>query len=92
MDSNTVTSSDLISGMLNEARRLGLSETTIWRGWGPPANSVATYYREKGLCKYSSDVTEEYLMLYGHRYESDSRCCSIRHPRRRLWKDGNIVP
>ena len=70
MDSNTVTISELISGMLNEARRLGLSETTIWRGWGPPANSVATYYREKGLCKYSSDVTEEYLMLYEHRYES----------------------
>ena len=41
MDSNTVTISELISGMLAEARRLGMSEATIWREWEPKTNDVA---------------------------------------------------
>lgn len=70
MDSNTVTISELISGMLSEARRLGLSESTLWRDWEPKANSVAVYYRERGLCIYSPEVTEEYLKLCEQRYEA----------------------
>ena len=49
MDSNTVTISELISGMLAEARRLGMSEATSWRDWEPKANSVVMYYRKRGL-------------------------------------------
>ena len=64
MDSNTVTISELISGMLAEARRLGMSESTIWRDWEPKANSVVMFYRKRGLCVYSSEVTEEYLNHY----------------------------
>ena len=45
MDSKTVTISELVSGMLSEARRLGMSESTLWRNWEPKANSVAVYYR-----------------------------------------------
>ncbi len=63
MDSKTVTISKLISGMLSEARRLGMNESTLWRNWEPKANSVAVYYREKGLCIYSLEVTEEYLKV-----------------------------
>lgn len=70
MDSKTVTISELISGMLSEARRLGMSESTLWRNWEPKANSVAMYYRERGLCTYSSEVTEEYLKLCEQRYEA----------------------
>ena len=40
MDSNTVTISELISRILAEARRLGMSEATIWRDWEPKANCV----------------------------------------------------
>lgn len=69
MESNTVTISELVSGMLSEARRLGMSESTLWRNWEPKANSVAVYYRERGLCIYSSEVTEEYLRLCERRYE-----------------------
>lgn len=70
MDSKTVTISELVSGMLSEARRLGMSESTLWRNWEPKANSVAVYYRERGLCIYSSEVTEEYLRLCEQRYEA----------------------
>lgn len=70
MDSNAMTISELISGMLSEARRLGMSEPTIWREWEPKANSVAAYYRRRGLCVYSSEVTEEFLKQYEKRYEA----------------------
>lgn len=68
MDSNTVTISELISGMLAEVRRLGMSKATIWREWEPKANSVVMYYRKRGLCVYSSEVTEEYLKSCEQRY------------------------
>lgn len=70
MDSKTVTISELVSGMLSEARRLGLSESTIWRNWEPKVNSVAVYYRERGLCIYSPEITEEYLGLCEQRYDA----------------------
>ncbi len=70
MDSKAVTISELVSGMLSEARRLGMSESTLWRNWEPKANSVAVYYRERGLCIYSPEVTEEYLKLCEQRYET----------------------
>lgn len=70
MESNTVTISELISGMLSEARRLGMSETTIWQDWTPRANAVVNFYRKRGLCAYSSEVTEEYLRSCEQRYEA----------------------
>lgn len=70
MDPNAMTISELISGILSEARRLGMSEPTIWREWEPKANSVAAYYRRRGLCVYSSEVTEEFLKQYEQRYEA----------------------
>ncbi len=70
MDSKAVTISELVSGMLSEARRLGMSESTLWRNWEPKVNSVAVYYRERGLSIYSPEVTEEYLKLCEQRYET----------------------
>lgn len=70
MDSNAVTISELISGMLSEARRLGMSESTVWRNWEPRMNSIAVYYRERKLCIYSLEVTDEYLKLQERRCES----------------------
>lgn len=70
MDSKAVTISELVSGMLSEARRLGVSESTLWRSWEPKANSVAVYYRERGLCIYSPEITEKYLRLCEQRYEA----------------------
>ena len=70
MDTKSVTISELISGMLSEARRLGFSEYTVWRGWVPKANAVAVYYREKGVCENSAEVTEEYHNLCEQRYRN----------------------
>lgn len=84
MDSNAVTISELISGMLFEARRLGLSEPTIWRDWEPKANSLAMYYRRRGLCVYSSEVTEEYLNLCEQRYEAGELAYSTLHQIRQI--------
>lgn len=70
MESNTMTISELISGILSKARRLGMSEPTIWREWEPKANSVAVYYRRRELCVYSSEVTDEFLKQYELRYEA----------------------
>lgn len=84
MDSNAVTISELISGMLFEARRLGLSEPNIWRDWEPKANSLAMYYRRRGLCVYSSEVTEEYLNLCEQRYEAGELAYSTLHQIRQI--------
>ena len=69
MDSQTVTISELVSGMLSEAQRLGMSEATLWRNWEPKANAVAEFCRERRLHIYSSEVTEEYLKACERRYE-----------------------
>lgn len=84
MDSNTVTISELISGMLAEARRLGMSESTIWRDWEPKANSVVMFYRKRGLCVYSSEVTEEYLKSCEQRYEAGELAYSSLHQIRQV--------
>ncbi|MGM9584601.1 MAG: hypothetical protein ACI3V1_03585 [Faecousia sp.] len=84
MDSNTVTISELISGMLSEARRLGMSEATIWRDWKPKANSVVMYYRKRGLCVYSSEVIEEYLKSCEQRYEAGELAYSSLHQIRQI--------
>lgn len=70
MDSNTVTISEVVSGMLSEARRLGISEATLWRNWEPKANAVASYCRERGMLIYNPAVTEEYLKACERKYQA----------------------
>ena len=88
MEFNTVTISELASGMLNEARRLGFSESTLWQSWGSKTNSVIAYYRKRGLYAYSPETTEDYLLSCEQRYEagelSHSTIQTIRQIIRRL--------
>jgi site-specific recombinase XerD len=70
MCSDKATISEVISGMLNEARRLGFSESSLWKSWIPMTNSVEAYYRRRGLCTYSSEITDQYLRLHEKRYKA----------------------
>ena len=82
MEGRKVTITELVSGMIAEARRLGLSESTLWMSWMPKANAVAVYYRKKGLCEYSSAVTEEYLNVCEQRYANgEFSYCTMQHIR-----------
>lgn len=57
MSKNPVTINEMISQMLSEARRLGYSETTIWRNLFPRLRSVAVYYGKKGIAVYDPETT-----------------------------------
>ncbi len=70
MEKTNVTISELTTLMMNEARRLGFSETTIWRNWMHRAGMVITYYREKGVCLYDPAVTEAFVQETRQRCEA----------------------
>lgn len=70
METTNVTISELTTLMMNEARRLGFSEATIWRNWMHRAGMVITYYREKGICLYDPVVTEAFVQETRQRCES----------------------
>ena len=65
-----MTVGELTAQMVVEAKRLGFSEATIWRGWMPGAGMVAKYYREQGLCVYDPAVTDKFLQKLEDRYAS----------------------
>lgn len=67
MSKNPVTINEMISQMLSEARRLGYSETTIWRNLSPKLRSVAVYYARKGIAVYDPETTEEFVFLQKER-------------------------
>ena len=70
METKTMTVGELTAQMVVEAKRLGFSEATIWRGWMPGAGMVAKYYREQGLCVYDPAVTDKFLQKLEDRYAS----------------------
>ena len=70
MEANAMTIGELTAQMVAEARRLGFSESTIWRSWMPEAGMVAKYYREQGLCVYDPVNTNQLLQ------KIESRCAS----------------
>ena len=72
MDATNVTISELTTQMMNEARRLGFSEATIWRNWMHRAGMVARYYWEQGVCLYDPAVTEAFVQETRQRCESGS--------------------
>ena len=45
---------------------------------------MAVYYRKRGLCVYSSEVTEEYLKLREKRYEAEELAYSTLHQIRQI--------
>ena len=70
MEANAMTIGELTAQMVAEAKRLGFSETTIWRRWMPEAGMVAKYYREQGLYVYDPVITDRFLQ------KIESRCAS----------------
>ena len=68
METTGMTVRELTAQMITEAKRLGFSEATIWRGWMPGAEMVSKYYREQGLCVYDLAVTDDFLKKLERRY------------------------
>ena len=53
--------------MVAEARRLGYSESSIWRNIQPGLRAFAIYYGKKGLSFYDPEITNEYVGLQKER-------------------------
>lgn len=70
MDANSVTINELITQMINEARRLGFGETTIWRNWVHKAGMVTMYYRDHGVCLCDPAVTDAFVQETRQRYDA----------------------
>lgn len=70
MDANSVTINELITQMINEARRLGFGETTIWRNWVHKAGMVTRYYRDHSVCLYDPAVTDAFVQETRQRYDA----------------------
>ena len=69
MEQNTVTINQLIAQILDEMRRIGYSETTIWRYYQPAMGQFRKYYGQTGQAVYSPEITDEYISLNRERYE-----------------------
>ena len=67
MNENKVTINEMIARMVAEARRLGYSESSIWRNIQPGLRAFAIYYGKKGLSFYDPEITNEYVGLQKER-------------------------
>lgn len=69
MGQNTVTINQLIAQILDEMKRIGYSEATIWRHYQPVMGQFRKYYGQTGQAAYSLEITDEFISLYKERYE-----------------------
>ena len=69
MEQNTATINQLIAQILDEMRRIGYSEATIWRYYQPAMGQFRKYYGQTGQAVYSPEITDEYISLNKERYE-----------------------
>lgn len=69
MEQNVITINQLIAQMLDEMKRVGYSDTTIWRYYQPSLGQFRKYFIQLGQTYYSPDVTDEYISLNKDRYE-----------------------
>ena len=69
MNENRVTINELATKMVDELRRIGYSEETIWRNYHPKIRMVVNYYERAGITFYSLKSTDEMLKLYEERCE-----------------------
>lgn len=69
MAENKVTINELAARMMDELRRIGYSEETIWRNYHPKIRMVVNYYERAGITFYSPQVTDELIQLNEERYE-----------------------
>lgn len=67
MNENRVTINELATKMVDELRRIGYSEETIWRNYHPKIRMVVNYYERAGITYYSLKSTNEMLKLYEER-------------------------
>lgn len=69
MEQNVITINQLIAQMLEEMKRIGYSDTTIWRYYQPPLGQFQKYFMQVGQTHYSPDVVDEYISMNKDRYE-----------------------
>ena len=67
MNENRITINELATKMVDELRRIGYSEETIWRNYHPKIRMVVNYYERAGITYYSLKSTDEMLKLYEER-------------------------
>ena len=67
MNENSITINELATKMVDELRRIGYSEETIWRNYHPKIRMVVNYYERAGITYYSLKSTDEMLKLYEER-------------------------
>ena len=69
MNENKVTINAMIAKMVEEARRLGYSESSIWTNIQPGLRTFAIYYSKKELSFYDPEITNEYVEFQKERME-----------------------
>ena len=88
MAANTATIGETIANMLSEGQRLGFCESYIWNTWVVRTNTIANYYKERGVCFYDPSITSDFLSVQEARYKageiSDNYFKSVRITVRRL--------
>ena len=67
MNDNKVTINEMIAQMVAEARRLGYSESSIWRNIQPGLRVFAIYFGKKDLSFYDPETTNEYVRFQSER-------------------------
>lgn len=67
MNENRITINELAAKMVDELRRIGYSEETIWRNYHPKIRMVVNYYERAGITYYSLKSTDEMLKQYEER-------------------------
>ena len=70
MKTQKQTINEMIAQIIAEARKLGYSESTIWRNIPPKFQTVAVYYEKRGVCFYDTAITRELVDLQKERLDS----------------------
>ena len=68
MYENKVTINELAVNMVDELRRIGYAEVTIYRNYYPQMRQVVAYYERLQCPFYSVKITNEMVELYHERY------------------------
>lgn len=89
MEQNDVTINQFVAQMIGELRRIGYSETTIWRCYYPTLSEFRKYYRLTGRSMYSPDVTDEFVTQNKERMEREEISYGAYNGRRFIGKRMN---
>lgn len=64
---NIVAINQLIAQMLDETKRNGYSDATIWQYYQPAMRQSRKYYEQTGRAEYSPDTMDKYVNLHRER-------------------------